>query len=576
MNELAPRLTTDGKAYIIGAMNGDGITFTKMVIGNGVPVAGATPAMVNPQIEIGFTSIEVHDDYCILTGTFDNSDVEEGFYVYELGVFAENSSEQEVLYAYRYMDTNVDFVPAADSGNVLETEISIVVSIGDADNVTAVLIEGSLYANKQAFENHLADHSNPHQVKKDQVGLDKVENNYFYENAIEVDNPTEVQDNVATHDTLKEAMTKIWYWINQLINGGFIPTSGFGDVLGNGNNTGVTGDIWFADKGNNQPSIIGGRVSRGDLWRIMAAGGDPSINPYSSGDGSGLDSGYLEFATGDNGTEPIIVRQYRSNDQNPNTNNNFDNVVRTLFLLDHYGNTKIPGELQFYGGYRGIKWSDAVSPKEIGTTQGDGAYVGLVSETGRFVFEIGVADDVTGENIVVRQRKNIGSTGPGIGGNWGSIPIERTAYLLNGSGNTVFPGSCTALSHPTSSDLKKKDVHGEVDLETAEALIMGLQPIFYNFKNDWKESAGFGAQDVYKLTRELQLHDNGLYRADKRHSEDGTCDGIEYHDSDIEAHDDSEIEWNLNYMEFIPYLVRVVQEQQKRIEKLEDMLGGER
>ena len=579
MNELAPRLTNDGKAYIIWAMNGDGITFTKMVIGNGVPVAGATPSMVGPQIEIGFTKIEVHDDYCILTGSFDNSEVEEGFYIYEIGVFAENTSEQEVLYAYRYMNTNVDFVPAADSGNVLETEISIVVSIGDADNVTAVLIEGSLYANKQAFEDHLADHSNPHKVTKDQVGLDKVENNYFYENTIEVDNPTEVQDNVATDDTLREAMSKIWYWIDQLINGGFVPTTGYGDVLGSSTkNTGITGDIWFADKGNNQGRSIGGRMSDNDFWRIMGAG-DPAINPNTAGSGSGLDCGYLEIATSDNGNEPIIVRQYGQ--ANTGDGFNFKTVVRTLYLLDHKGNTKVPGELQFFGGYRGIKWSNNASPNPTGTTNGDGAFIGLVMNPTKQTddLEIGVGDDGN-EQIMVRQRKF--GTNIGLGGEWMQMPIVRTAYLLNVSGNTIFPGSCTATSHPTSSDLKKKDVHGEVDLQTAEALIMGLQPIFYNFKGDWKESAGFGAQDVYKLTRELQLHDNGLYRAALKPDEDGNAEGIEYHDADIEALDDTDLEWNLNYTEFIPYLVRVVQEQQKRLDEqeeridaLEAMLGGE-
>ena len=129
--------------------------------------------------------------------------------------------------------------------------------------------------------------------------------------------------------------------------------------------------------------------------------------------------------------------------------------------------------------------------------------------------------------------------------------------------------------------MKKKNVHGDVDLETAEALIMGLKPIFYTFKGDWKESAGFGAQDVYKLTHEIGLKDNGIYRAALKPDEDGNAEGIEYHDADIEAHDDSGIEWNLNYTEFIPYLVRVVQEQhaqlvtmQEHIVRLEARLEG--
>ena len=113
-----------------------------------------------------------------------------------------------------------------------------------------------------------------------------------------------------------------------------------------------------------------------------------------------------------------------------------------------------------------------------------------------------------------------------------------------------------------------------MDLDTAVKLIMGLDPILYNFKGQWKESAGFGAQDVYKLTQEIGLEDNGLYRATKMPGSEEIAAGVEYHDSDINAHDDAEIEWNLNYTEFIPYLVKVIQDQQKRIEALEKKLGG--
>ena len=110
---------------------------------------------------------------------------------------------------------------------------------------------------------------------------------------------------------------------------------------------------------------------------------------------------------------------------------------------------------------------------------------------------------------------------------------------------------------------------------------MGLTPILYNFKGDWKESAGFGAQDVYRLAHKIGLHDSGLYRAAMMPDKDGNADGMEYRDADIEAHDDADIEWNLNYTEFIPYLVCVIQDQrvriatmEKRLEGLEHELGG--
>ena len=575
MNELAPRLTDNGKAYIINALNGDGIVFTKIVLGNGVPTAGTVTSVASPLIEIGLTDIDIYESYCVLTGKFDNSNVAQGFYMTELGVMAKNTAEEEVLYAYRYRASEVDYIPSADSGNVMETEINVIVSIGDAEDVTAVLIEGSLYASKEDFLNHVNNYENPHHVTKEQVGLGNVENLVFGENVPTISD-LEDAENIVNGDTLDDIVSKMKFWLRVVAESKYIPLSGYGNIFGIGINEGITGSIWFADKGNNQTNGIGGAMSMNDAWRIIGAG-DPTINPR--GDSStGQNCGYLEIATSDDGTEPIIVRQYSLDGQ---PYKSFTKVIRTLYLLDHLGNTKIPGELQFFGGYRGIKWSYNATPNATGSTNGDGAFIGLVPNPTAVTddLEIGVGDDGN-EQIMVRQRK-FGSN-IGIGGAWTSMPINRTAYLLNTSGNTVFPGSCTATSHPTSSDLKKKDVHGEVDPATAEALIMGLVPIWYNFKDDWKESAGFGAQDVYSLVHELGMVDSGLYRAGMKPDKDGNCDGLEYHDSDIEAHDDSEIEWNLNYTEFIPYMVRVIQDQQKklealneRIEKLEAMIGGD-
>ena len=562
---------------VVAALNGDSITFTRAVIGN-TAIEPAHPEqlsdVVSPMVTASFTAITEGENFVTLAAVFDNLEVVTGAYASELGLYAKDENDNEHLYAYTYVGENADYIPAHDSGRTVQIQMTIVVAIGDAETVDAVLIDAAAYATREEFEDHIHDYDNPHNVTKKQVGLEKVENNFFVDNDIVVDQLTSAA-NVATGDTLREAMSKIWYWIQKIINGtaGYIPLSGYGDVQVP-NSSGVVGDIWFSHEiKNNAAHGIGGHMSSNDAWRIVSAG-DPNVNPHASADG--FDCGYLEIATADNGQEPIVVRQYYNN---PSTM--FATIARTLFLLDDLGNTKLPGELQFFGGHRGIKWSSSATPKTVGTTWGDGAYIGLVGDPNvRSDLEIGVADDGD-EQVIVRQRKPSASSGGGIGGAWTSIPIYRTAFLLNTAGNTVFPGSCTATSHPTSSDLKKKDVHGNVDLQTAEALIMGLQPIFYSFKGDWKESAGFGAQDVYKLAHEIGLHDNGIYRAALKPDEDGNAEGIEYHDADIEALDDSDLEWNLNYTEFIPYLVRVVQEQhaqlvtmQERIVRLEARLEG--
>ena len=458
---------------VVAALNGDSITFTRAVIGN-TATEPAHPEqlsdVVSPMVTASFTAITEGDNFVTLAAVFDNLEVETGAYASELGLYAKDENDNEHLYAYTYVGENADYIPAHDSGRTVQIQMTIVVAVGDAEDVDAVLVDAAAYATREEFEAHINDQNNPHEVTKEQVGLGLVENNHFVDNDIVVDELTTAA-NVATGDTLREAMSKIWYWIQKIINGtaGYVPTSGYGNAGNDWDGVGMTGDIWFQGNGNS-PRGIGGHMSQNDAWRMIGAG-DKNISP--SNDASNpMDCGYLEIATADNGVEPIVIRQYYS-------------ASGSVFSR-----------------------------------------------------------------------------------------VARTAYVLNPSGNTVFPGSCTATSHPTSSDLKKKDVHGEVNLETAEALIMGLQPIFYNFKGDWKESAGFGAQDVYKLAHEIGLKDNGLYRAALKPDEDGNAEGIEYHDADIEALDDSDLEWNLNYTEFIPYLVKVIQDQQKRIEALEQKLGG--
>lgn len=69
--------------------------------------------------------------------------------------------------------------------------------------------------------------------------------------------------------------------------------------------------------------LVRGNMADNDQFRILVGG-------------SAADSGFVEIATADNGTEPIYVRQYTGI---------FTNLVRTATLLDGSGNTSFPGTL---------------------------------------------------------------------------------------------------------------------------------------------------------------------------------------------------------------------------------------
>ena len=96
----------------------------------------------------------------------------------------------------------------------------------------------------------------------------------------------------------------------------------------------ITGQLISGLRSSDSPSFAGinigelgaitGRMASNDFWRMK-------------GLSSGVDSGYLEIATADNGDEPIIVRQYNGPD--------FDFINRELTLLGSTGETTLPIKL---------------------------------------------------------------------------------------------------------------------------------------------------------------------------------------------------------------------------------------
>lgn len=118
------------------------------------------------------------------------------------------------------------------------------------------------------------------------------------------------------------------------------------------------------------------------------------------------------------------------------------------------------------------------------------------------------------------------------------------------------------VSTNTSSDKKAKDSISPIDY--ANEFIMGLEPIEFQFKDsDHKRyHMGFIAQDVAKVGKDIGK-DLSLYSAEY-------TDGKKYYGEDV---DDKKLSWGLTYTEFIPPLVKVVQEQQRRITELERRLA---
>ncbi|MGN0787136.1 MAG: hypothetical protein ACI4OB_07065 [Christensenellales bacterium] len=173
-------LTNLGRSMIADSLNGGSIIFTKFQLGKGSPSmpTPALNALGNSIITIPINGYELGEASILLTGSFDNGSLTEGFYATELGVFAKDENDVEHLYAYGYESDNPTYIPAYSSMSFAQTTLNLTVAVGDAEKVSAIISNLHGYATEEALKEHIDDSENPHNVTKAQVGLSNVPNDH--------------------------------------------------------------------------------------------------------------------------------------------------------------------------------------------------------------------------------------------------------------------------------------------------------------------------------------------------------------------------------------------------------------
>lgn len=116
------------------------LELTKLKVGDGTTsdIESMTD-LVSPKANIGISSITPSDTgVCDVEGIITNTDLEKGFYMRELGVFAADPDDGEILYAVM-TDSHADYLQAKGSSTALSVGLHMQVIITNADDVTAVL-----------------------------------------------------------------------------------------------------------------------------------------------------------------------------------------------------------------------------------------------------------------------------------------------------------------------------------------------------------------------------------------------------------------------------------------------------
>lgn len=193
-------------------------------------------------------------------------------------------------------------------------------------------------------------------------------------------------------------------------------------VKGTTNLQGVTtldNNLVFSQLGNSGTRGISGSIASNDNWFIR-------------GGASGSDVGYLELGTGDNGSEPIYVRQI-------NSAGGETNFTRTLTLLDASGNTSIPGSTTFGGsltvnGSGTNTFNGPINAKSTLTVAGTANLNGSAFVNGNirvagqsFTLSAGLCPQVTEANTMRLFRNGLVISNPGIRNDQGWIRMTGSS-----------------------------------------------------------------------------------------------------------------------------------------------------
>ena len=171
------KLTNNGKALHIGAVNGNSIKFTKVAFGDGVEKTTYLEAteLSNVVTSVPFTSYDnTKQNILNLKWELDTSKIPKSFDWCEYGLYAEDKDGNEVLYAYAY-DNAPARLEKMEQGVIALYVGYVTVTITDTDNITVELGEYDTVTVNQ-FKEHTENANNPHNVTAEQVGLGKVEN----------------------------------------------------------------------------------------------------------------------------------------------------------------------------------------------------------------------------------------------------------------------------------------------------------------------------------------------------------------------------------------------------------------
>jgi hypothetical protein len=145
-------------------MSGDELIFTSIKIGKGNVASEDIQSLndlVDSVITVPISRIHIDDESAEIVGSFNNSEITEGFLFKEIGLFAKDpDGGSDILYCYQNAYDTAEYI-ASSKSEIIEKQLSIICITGNAEHVTAKIDFSLLYMTYPDWDSHAAEEISP-------------------------------------------------------------------------------------------------------------------------------------------------------------------------------------------------------------------------------------------------------------------------------------------------------------------------------------------------------------------------------------------------------------------------------
>ncbi|OBZ08039.1 phage tail protein [Bacillus sp. FJAT-26390] len=152
-------LTNKGRALQAKAQAGTALVYTRIGMGDGnlggQQMPGLT-ALINAKKYLPINKITaVTDGKTTVSSYLSNAEITVGFFFRELGLFATDPDEGEILYCYGNAGAGAEYIPAGGGPDIVEKYINVVSIVGNAANVSAIIDNSLIFVEQTEFDDHV-------------------------------------------------------------------------------------------------------------------------------------------------------------------------------------------------------------------------------------------------------------------------------------------------------------------------------------------------------------------------------------------------------------------------------------